>query len=125
MWHPGSSVETSVHRVLTGGEVGGGVRGALLVVQGGERVQLVRGAGEEVAQRVRALVRARRERGGPARSRRQRRHLEPEAGVAAAPGRAPRHHRLLVLARRHRQVRGWLRRCSRDINRWLVIISVK
>lgn len=43
---------------LTGGEVEGGVGGALLVVQQREGVQLVGGAGRQVAQHVRPVARA-------------------------------------------------------------------
>lgn len=42
--------------VLTGGEVPGGVGGALLVVQQREGVQLVGGAGRQLAQRVRPVA---------------------------------------------------------------------
>jgi hypothetical protein len=53
----GRDVERKVRAAgRTGGEVPGGVGGALLVVQQREGVQLVRGAGRQVAQRVRPVA---------------------------------------------------------------------
>lgn len=80
-----------------------------------EGVQLVGGAGRQVAQRVRPVGRAfhRDVARRVTRALRQRQHLEAEAGEVAVRRRRPRDGGLLVTAQRHRQVGRRLRRCNR------------